>query len=267
MTNGRALRAIGFSATAPGTGAAASAFSGDSLTITNSETPCKILAWWADQQVVGTQQYIWDSAHDTTRNIRVGVEPSEVDLLMPLNPPDVLYPQETVGVTIVGSATAGDVEQGCMLQYYEDFPGINANLIDTETLLRRVEKRVTVYGSITTTAGPGWTGAGLINSFGSDLLKANREYAIIGGKVETECLAVGIRAPDWGNLRVAFPGNDTDDTGLAMSFFKTLSSAYGLPTIPVFNASNKNDIRVDAAQDENAAAVPFTLILALLKSR
>lgn len=264
------VETISYISTAPGaTGTVATAVTGDSLTVKNYQKGgSRILAWWADVQLAGFQQMIFPSAHDQTRNYRIGTVASEVDPLLPIGLSVEVHAQETIQMTMAGSVTAGDIEQGTMVICYDDLPGYgdSGRFIDYAMLQKRTDKLLTVRNSITTGAGGSWTGAQLITA-GTDLLKANRDYAVIGCKVDVECCSIGIRAPDWANMRLAVPGNETDDANLCINFFATMSRAFAMPLIPIFNSGNKSSIYIDALQDENAAAVPFSLVLALLDEK
>lgn len=255
---------VAFSATQPNTGAAAAALTGDSLTIKNSrgKSP-RIVQWWADQQVAGWQQLVFPTGHDTTRGLRVGVVASEVDFRLPLGMPVEVQPQELLSVTIAGSNTAGDVEQGCFMVHYPDLPGVTQRLMTFDQVRSRTKSLVTVNLTIAATAGPAWTGAELITAE-SDLLRANQDYAVLGISVETECLAVALRGPDTGYVRIGVPGNDTDDPYFGPNFFGLLSRAYDLPFIPVINSGNKASTYLEAAQDENGTDVACTIHLAQL---
>ena len=259
------LETIGYSATAPGaTGTAAAALAGDSLTIKNSVLGKRalIVAHVADKQLLGWEQVAFPSGHDSTRGYRVSAAASEVNNLLPRGLAHRVNPQETLSITMVGSITAGDVETGLLWVWYEDMPGINARLLTAAECLSRVEKLTTVYCSITTTAGPGWTGGEAITSE-SDLLLANRDYALLGATCSIETAGIGVRSADWGGVRVAIPGNELrpDITG---RWFLDLALSLDLPMIPVLNSGNKGNILIDCAQDENAAAVTLSLILGLL---
>ena len=260
------IEAIGFSATAAATtGTAATALTGDSLTIKNARqgSDVFIIGHWGDNQAAGYHQISWPTGHDTTRGYRVRLAASEPRNLVPAGLRHRVQPQDVVSAVIAGAATGGDVDTGVLLLWYADLPGTQAKLLTFAEVKERVEKLTTIDCSITTTAGPGWTGSEAINAE-SDLLMNNRDYALLGLVASVECAAVGVKAPDWGNVRVAVPGHDLD-AGMTASFFLRLSEASGLPTVPVFNAGNRANVLIDACQDENAAAVTVSLCLALLR--
>jgi hypothetical protein len=258
------IEVISASATQPNTGAAATAFTGDSLTIRNSRAgkAIRILALWTTKQVAGFCQIAFPTGHDTTRGYRagdaVGVNPIQIPLGMALEP----MPQELLSLTIAGSNTAGDVEQASMLIQYDDMPGMEARLLTAAEVIRRTEKLTTVETSITSTAGPGYSGEVAINS-GSDLLIANRDYAVLGISSRTAVHANTIKGPDMANVRLAVPGVLRDE--LTSSWFMMLSRATGEKTVPVFNSGNKTSTLVGCATDENAGTFIQTVYLALLK--
>lgn len=253
---------IGFSATAPGAGgAAAAAYTGDSLNVRFAvpNSKVRLLNLSVNKQTAGFVQLIHPSGNDSTRDIRYADQATNPLPLLPTPSVEYMQPQELISVTIGGSATAGDFEQGALWLWYENSPGLVGRfMMPAEVETARI-RMVTVQGSIAAGAGGGWTGAEAINA-DSDLLRANTDYAILGGVVQTRCNAIGIRAPDWSNMRVGWPGNATR-ADLTASWFGDWSSRLGIPLIPVFNSANKGGIQIDVGQDENAAAVPFALNL------
>lgn len=253
---------ISFSATAPGaTGVAGTALTGDSLTIRAARPGSKIvlLNMWGDFQAAGFMQVIAPSFSDTTRAIRAMVPLSEVANLLPWVAPQMANPQELLSTTIAGSATAGDVESGSIWIWYEDVPGLNGRYLDIDGVNSRAVRTVTVANTITTTAGPGYSGSQALNA-GSDLLRPNTDYAVLGAVIRVECLCLGVRSPDWSNVRVGIPGNELRPE-YTSNWFADASYELGLPLIPILNTGNKAAIFLDAAQDENATAVPFSLNL------
>jgi hypothetical protein len=256
------LKLLSYSATAPSTGAAAAAFTGDSLTIENSTGKVRVLAMWANNQVVGTHQIVYPSGHDTTRNWK-----TVVDVLNP-NPRNVLgspwfvEPQELLSITIVGSAVAGDVETGHLLLHYANLPGVSSRHMTWPQFLDRCEKQITVQASIAG-SGAGYSGTELINA-DSDLMMANRDYAVLGIETTTTVGAVWLQGPDTGNVKVGVPGNSARPE-VGGNWFAGLSRAYDDSLIPIINSGNRNNTQIGIAMNENAAATVVSLNLGLLK--
>jgi hypothetical protein len=256
------IELVSFSATAPGaSGAAGAALAGDSLTMKNSGGAGKLIALWAKFQTTGFLQLAWPSGHDTTRGLRLRVKSGAVDNLLPEGLPPSVEPQETLTATIAGSATAGDVESACALVFYPDVPGMSQRGIDWNALQRRFEKLVTVDNSMTAAAA-GYTGEEAINA-DSDLLQANRDYAVLGCEVDTAIAAVTMRGPDTAGVKIGMPGNP-DDNENTINFFPRLSRAFGQPIIPVINSGNRANTLVGLVADENTPTVKATFHLALL---
>lgn len=257
---------VSYSATAPGsTGAAASALTGDSLTVKNCHGNAIIAALWAFNQTEGFHQIIVPSGHDTTRGWRTVVEAADQTTRNNVGVPWELEPQETMSVTIAGSATAGDIESGHLLMFYKNLPGTDARLMTWEQLLDRAEKQTTVQATITATGAGGYTGAELLNA-DSDLLWANRDYALLGMETVTPCGAICISGPDTGNVRTGVPGNSLRPD-LCGQFFAVLSRAYGQPMIPIINSGNKFSTTLSVATNENGGATIVSLNLVMLKRR
>jgi hypothetical protein len=254
---------VSFAATAPGAGgAAAAALTGDSLVIKNSKGPAQIVALWASFQADGFLQLITPTQHDTTRGFRQVVEAANVDNLLPGGVSLEVQPQELMSITIAGSNTAGDVETGCALIHYKDLPGVNAREIKWAELTRRVECLTTVQMTITGAAA-GYTGAELINAE-SDLLRANRDYAVLGISTNIPCVALTLTGPDTGYTRTAVPGQ-ASDADIGRDWFCAQARAFDIPMIPVINSGNKNSTTVGIVQNENNVSPQIAIVLALLK--
>lgn len=262
---GPALNIVSSSGTAIGaTLAATTILAGDSFQVQNQDISKKalLLQFWADVQVAGEVRARSPKFHDNVDGIRTATMIGIVEPLMPWGVPQRLYAQDVLTVDLAGSAVAGDVETVSMLQFYEDLPGTSARFITPEELMRRLLNILSVRNTITTTAGPGYSGAEAIDTE-VDLMKANTDYALLGYAVTVEAATVAWRGPDTGNLRLGGPA----EPALwhhTRQWFVRLSKAYGLPLIPVINSANKGATLVDAAQDENAAAVPLVSYFAEL---
>jgi hypothetical protein len=256
---------LSWSATAPGAaGAAATALTGDSLTIKNDRgnSAPKIIDLWAMQQTSGFQQIAFPSGHDTTRGYRYGTEAGDSTSRLPLGMMIEVQPQELLTVTVAGSATAGDVELGCALVHYPNLAGVESRSLTWSQLQSRYEKLTTVFLTVAGAAA-GYTGAELINAE-SDLLLANRDYAILGINTTVDCAAVTIIGPDTGYARIGVPGADQDADEVA-NYFPKLAIAHEMSLIPVINSGNRANTNIGIVQDENNVNAVITLFLALLK--
>lgn len=256
------IETVSFQATQPNTGAAAAAVTGDSLIIKNSKGPATILQSWGFNQVDGFQQYVWPSAHDTTRGFRADIEAVSPNFRMTMGVGAQVEPQETMTITIAGSNTAGDVESGQMLILYDDLPGVTSRLMRWSELVRRVDKITTISATLTGAGAGVYTGAELITAE-SDLLRANRDYAVLGMTTNVGCAGVSLRGPDTGYQRVTLPGN-VDDSQLLQEGFCWLARAYDLALIPIINSGNKAATFLDFIQNENNVSPLVTVYLALL---
>jgi len=255
---------VSASAIQPNLGAAGVVLPGDSLTVLNARQAagCDIIAMWSTNQVAGFTQLAFPSGHDTTRGYRAGASIGINPAMLPLGQTIAVTPQELLSITIAGSNVAADVENMSMLLWYGDFPGIDARLITSSQLESRIEKYTTIETSIVSAAGPGYSGEVTITT-SSDLLMANRDYAIMGISSRTACHALTVRGPDLGNVRLGCPGVLRQE--LTSQWFVMLSRAIGKPMIPVFSSGNKSQTLVGVATDENAGTFLTTLYLALLK--
>lgn len=254
-----ALEILAGIATAPSTTITALTMS-TGLTNTIRNTPDEsnnlMLQAWSDSQGVGTLQARSPKLHDNVRGISLATSIAEIDPLLAMGHAQKVWAQDTIFLGISGSATAGDIETGCFLIYYESLPGIEARLIDSAELKQRAKSIMGQMNTIATGTAGNFSGEEAINAE-FDNWKANVDYALAGYVVDIDCAAVRWRGSDSGNLGVGGPGN-AKDKRLTSRWFVELSDAFGMPLIPVFNAANKSSILIDAAQDENGADVTVT---------
>jgi hypothetical protein len=256
------LETITYNATQPNTGLAAAAVTGDSLTIKNSKARAQILQGWGMNQVEGFQQITFPSGHDTTRGFR-----ANVDALMPQNfftngLGMYVEPQELLSILIAGSNVAADVESGSLLIKYDDLPGVTSRTISWQALRNKVESLTTISATLTGAAA-GYTGSELINAE-SDLLRANRDYAVLGLTTNIPCCTLSILGPDTGYQRVSLPG-PVDTSQMLQEGFVFLARSFDEPLIPVINSGNRNSTFLSFVQNENNISPLVTAYLALLK--
>lgn len=260
------LDTIAFQATAPGASAAAAAVPGDSLTIKNAlaGSAVSLITFCGLQSVAGYQQITAPSFSDTTRGIRGVISSGTTQPIMPLGTYQPLQAQETLSVTLSGSAVPGQIEVGWAAVWYENLPGQDGRYLTESELDAKTVRFVTVQATINPGVLGGWSGSELITAE-SDLLRANTDYALLGITSNALCGAIGVRAPDWANSRVAVPGMNTRND-YAMAWFVRLSNFTGYPCIPVFNSANKNNIFLDVLSNQGGIAVGVSLMLVELSA-
>ena len=263
---GRGLELVTSFVTAPGaTLTAAAACAGNSLTVRSADVKSKVLLLetWAFNQVAGTLRIRSPRLHDNVNGIRTRIPATSV---LPKYPGVIqggfgqfLIPQDTLIVEQSGSGVGGQIESNSMLIYYDSLPGVAARLIDYPTLMRAGINVCTVEASITgLITGQYGTALALNAAANSQNLKANTDYALVGGLVDTRCTAVQILGVDFGNLGVGFPGEPSIEDVLS-GFFINMSLSMQLPLIPVFNSANAGSTTI--AVQTNQAGGTFIVDL------
>ena len=258
------LELITASTTAAGaSGAAASPVTGDSLTIKNSLSRARVLAAWNQNQADGWMQIVKPSGHDTTRGFRQVVDASNIMNLLAAGTALEVQPQELLSCSIAGSATAGDVENMMLQVLYDDLPGVSGRFVTFDELMNRGEmgKLNTIQATLTGAAA-GYTGSELITAE-SDLLQANRDYAVLGITTNVPVGAVFIIGPDTAYQKAAVPGG-VSEADYGRDWFCSLARAFDEALIPVINSGNKNSTYFGFVQNENNVSPQVSLNLVLL---
>lgn len=241
--------------------AASVAASGDTLQVKNFDQASK--AYLENITVKGTAartvRVLSPSLHDPVRGITfvtaqapsVFAMPREVG--QPLQRGDVLTLQLNSGAT--------DSTAAVLQHYYENLPGAQANLVSWSDIAGYIDNIKPVQVAATSSATIGaWNDVALNST--EDLLHADTWYAVLGYVVDVACLAVSVRGPDTGNLRISGPGSVL--TGFTGDYFVTESDRTGRPHIPLINSNNKGGTTVSTADNAASTAVQVQLILAEL---
>jgi len=221
---------------------------------------------WAMLTTTGFFQPILNSQHDTTRNFRFSVGANSPDYQKPWDLDMFANSNETIVPTIGSGSGAGVIDSACVLVEYEELGGMQGSYIDNDELSRRQSGILTtVEMELTGAAGAtgGWSGAAALNAV-TALLKAGREYAILGITSDIAVAALSIQGPCTGNYRNGVPG-DIRQIEKQHQGFKVASSLSGVPMIPVLNASDAPSTQLAFLQNETNINPNLTLHLALLK--
>jgi hypothetical protein len=256
------LELIGGQATAPGaTETTLTAFSGQTFQVRDFRdgAKAKLLAMWNFVAGAGISKIKSPRFHDNVQGIRQrSIAASVVPAFMDGEGQD-LVSNDILTYSLSGSATAGDIESAYALVSYSGLQGINARYIGCEEAKSRAVNFLTVEVSLTAGTTGNWSGtAALTANF--DLLKAGKDYAVIGYRTNVLQGAVCFYGIDTGNLRVGGPGClfTTYDTS---NWFAELSTRFKTEAIPVINANNKTSVYVETANNENAASPVVNLYL------
>lgn len=240
---------------------AATVSTGDNFTIRDFQAPAFrafMLAIWVKSQAAGYVQALSSNLHEGTIGIKLRHTSANPDVLTPYFMMQPLVPNDKITWKLSGSNTVGDVDAFAALLMYEKTQTDGA-YIDADELRARGKHFVSIENTLALDTGGDYSGAEALNSE-QDILKVHKDYALVGGTVDSVCLAIGYRGIDFGNVRVGFPGHPTLKY-LTSNFFVKLSESIreqtGKPgkTIPVIKGINKANILIDGLTDENGVDV------------
>lgn len=259
---GQALEVLTGGATAPSTTfTALTMSSGNSLTVRNFSqgSNAYIIGLWDYRNSNGNFRVRSPRLHDNVQGIRTYGTAGEQYNYFTSGVSQKLEAQDTLIAEITGSATSGNIEQGAVLVYYENLAGVNGRFINSSELKLRGKNIVVVENTLSVGSSGGYSGEEALNNE-FNLLKANTDYALVGALVSANCLCVGWRGADTGNMRVALPG-EAGTKSSTSSFFVNLSDKLGVPLIPVINSANINNTLIDAVQNQGGTSVIVSTIL------
>lgn len=259
---GTAIDTIVGTTTAPGaTITATTAATGDSFAVRNTNPGVGIwlLNAWAFNNVAGVLRIRSPRMHDNVQGIRGQVLATTPLPLLAHYPVQKLYAQDVLTVELSGSGVGGAIESAILSVFYEDLPGIAARLMSPDDLQRRGVNVLTVEVDVAPGVGGGYTGAAALNKT-VDVLKANTDYALLGGSLSASVGAVTIKGADSGNLRQAIPGLSTMPQ-LTKDWFWRLSEWSRLPLIPIYNSANKAGITIEGVATQAGTAFNVSLNL------
>jgi hypothetical protein len=185
----------------------------------------------------------------------------EPQLILPRMVDIPVYRGDTLTMQVNGTATNN---VNAVLQvYYENLEGADARLTAWPAIQNNVER----YISVEVTVTPGTTGnygtAVALNA-NDDRLVGDYDYAVLGYTVDQPVLSIGIKGPDTGQYRIAFPGHW--DARHTADWFVQQSAWRNKAHIPVISALNKAGTFLDGLSASNAGATKVSLFLAQLRA-
>ena len=261
-----ALEVITVEATAPGsTSAPFPAVAGNSTVVRDADKAW-LLGLWGKRHNSGRFQITSPLLHDAIVGIQARMHTSDVNTIN-LGCPQQLTPQDNLVTSGSGSGTAGEIEQNSYLVMYEGLAGIDGKLINGDELKNRAIELYDSLNVITAGTTGGYSGSEIISA-DQDQLKANQDYAILGVSLATNTsniVTVRYTSPDWGNLGIGVPAMQ-ENSWVTSNYFQRLAMWTGMPTIPVFNASQKSSVFIDVASDENGSTPNIVTHMVRLKT-
>jgi hypothetical protein len=266
---GKGLELIGFVETdAAAVGAQAmAALNNQSATIratAGGSAPVTLQSIGVDFQDAGDFRVRSPRMHDDVNGIRVAAPAGVVQWALDEYFQQVLYSQDTLTVEGVFTVapTAGHVSLGYLNVYYDDVPGIDANLRSWGEVLPNIVDYLAVPVTPSSGAVAGQWGAGVAINSGVDTFKANTLYALLGFIAPVAFGAWTIQGVDVGNLQMGAVGSSNPRE--TRDYFARQSDVLGKPCIPVINSQNKATTLISASAIALATAFELTLLFAQL---
>lgn len=260
---GKALRVISGHATNPGAAVAAlTPNTGDSFTVMDFASTSKAYlgAIWCENAAGGVLSIHSPRMHDNVQGIRLQVPAANQVQELPRLAAEPLYPNDPLTVAMSGGAAETDVLS--YLTYYDDLPGVDAQLETWEAIQPNIAHLMGLEIDLVSGATVGDYGGSRAMNADFPQLKADTNYAVLGYTCAVAFATLGITGPDTGNTRIGAPGTtNTWDTG---DFFVQLSKELGKPCIPVIKANNAPGTSIDLVSTAAATASHVSLILAQL---
>ncbi len=196
--------------------------------------------------------------HDNVRGITFIANAANNRFKLPTPYEQALVSQDSLAVeALVGTASA--TVTGAYTVYYSDLMGTAARLHSEGDIAGTVKsiKLLEVDVSEGAVAGA-WVDSVITGT--EDLLHANKDYAIVGYRIDKACPAVGIKGTETGNLRICGPGFINDD--VTNSYFVDKSNETQVPQIPVINSANKDSLYATVLSDGSSSVIHIQFILA-----
>ena len=248
----------------PGAGPTATApAAGDSLTIRNfafGQSKARIEHAIRRGATAGFARIRSPRLHDNATGINWNSSETVDTLVIPHELEQPVYPADTLITEISGGAAETDAL--AFITYYDDLPGIQAQLKAPGDIIGNV-KNLKHFQVAAPAGANAWTDTVITTT--ENQLHADADYAVLGYRCSATAACVGIKAPETGNLRVCGPGSTTGEA--TADWFLRWSRLSNLPCIPVFNANNRAGVFVSAIDVAAVAGLVVTLICAELNNR
>lgn len=197
--------------------------------------------------------------HDNVTGISFDALESPTEFLLPGYGIQNLYSADTL-VPQMDAAGSSDTV-AALFNYYSDLKGVAADLRSWDQIKASIVNIKPIEVDVTTNATIGaWSDTVITTT--ENQLKADYSYALLGVGESAVVLAVGIKGPATGNMRICAPG--ASPTLKLSEYFVYMDRQTGTPHIPVFKANDRGATFVSVASNAASVATNVFLILAQL---
>lgn len=239
--------------------------SGDSLAVATFGTgDAKILEAWAiDSASVAELEWIYtrpDSTHDQQHGVRfnipaVALGGAGTNAAFNLLPGMTTIPlQKNDTATLGVSGTASDAFVASWTTLYDDLPGAQGAVFIDWATAQNLRKSTFGWACNAVASGTkGVYGAARALNADDDRFHGDTWYAILGATVQTQCTTIALLGPNWAGQRIGLPAGALDLN--SPTWFVDQSEKWGIPLIPCFQSSNKQNTYAYVA-DAQASTSP-----------
>jgi len=235
-------------------------FTGQTYTVRATNSSVALENAWAESWSGSVLRVHSPRMHDNTQGIRWRVAKTNVQMLMPFNAKETLYPTDTL--TVEGtSAAEAKILTAYLLAHYDNIEGSNANLRSWAEVQPQNNQYMGVEVTVKTGAEGAWGKPVAING-SMDLFKRPYRYAVLGYVLDTEVGAIAMSGIEPGQLRHGGPGSILPD--VTSEWFIRLSAESGQPAIPVFDSQNAGAVNIECAGSEVEVERHVTFLCAQL---
>lgn len=230
----------------------------------NGSPSAYLFGTWAQMAIAADLSIFSPRMHDDVHGIQTRVQVSISNPVFPYLTMQAMYSQDTPTVQSVFGSAPGNTVAECAGYniWYDDLPGISANLASWEQVAPQIQSFYGVKVSCVSSATAGALGAGSAINSVYDNFKANQRYALLGYLVNVACANVSIQGSDTGNLQIGGPGAISQIE--TRRLFIDYSMATGKPMIPIINSANKASTNVFVSHTTASTTVIVDLIFAYL---
>lgn len=233
--------------------------SGDIAQIRSFDSPasCRLMAGFLQGSGTRRARLISPRLHDNVTGFSWQSPETPGEFLFPSQVGQPLYSVDQMTVQLDAAASSDTLL--ALVNYYTDLKGVAADLRSWSDIGPNLINLKAMEVDLTTSATIGaWTDTVITTT--ENQLKADFAYALLGFETNAALVAMGLKGPATGNLRICAPGATA--TFPLTEWFIRMSEKHGVPFIPVFKANDRGATLISAAANTASVAANVFAILA-----